>query len=240
MEDLEKRTVSWRRLTAEGMVIVASILLAFSIDAWWDSRGDSVQARALVTALSEDIATTGERFGEARAAYETVLESMERVLTYAEAGPLPESEWAQVDTVLSRVFYSINTFEPPMGAVETVLNSGRLDLFRDQELLGELTRWTSTIAELKALERAGADHFYQRLYPLLGESLNLQDLDKAIPWAVPWPHDPTEAAALITDRSFQNAIYMHYVLYHNIWAKLDGIEEAIGRISEMTDRELDR
>jgi len=238
MGDLKKQTVSWRRLAAEGAVIVVSILLAFGIEAWWDSRSDSVQARALVTALSKDFITTGERFSEAWAAYETVLGSMERILTYAEAGLVPESEWEQIDTLLSRVFYSINTFEPPMGAVETILNSGRLDLFRDQELLGELTRWTSTINEFKTLKRAGTDHFYQSLYPFFRESLNLQDLDKDIPWAVPWPHDPTEAAALIMDRSFQNAIYMHYVLYHNIGEKLHGIEEAIGHISEMTDREL--
>ena len=127
---------------------MASILLAFGIEAWWDSRGDAVQARALVVALSQDFGTTRRRFDATRFAYETVLKSTERVLTYAEAGPIPESQWPQVDTVLSRLFYSMATFEPPMGAVETILSSGRLDLFREQDLMGELTRWTSTLEDL--------------------------------------------------------------------------------------------
>ncbi|MDH5760363.1 MAG: hypothetical protein OEZ65_12310 [Gemmatimonadota bacterium] len=99
------------------------------------------------------------------------------------------------DTLLSQVFYSTNTFEPPMGTVETILGSGRLDLFRDEELLAELTSWTSTVGDLKALEGAGGDHFYDRVYPFPSHRLGLRDLDKAIPWSVPWRHDPTAAGA---------------------------------------------
>jgi hypothetical protein len=32
------RNVPWFRIAAEGAVVVASILLAFAIDAWWDER----------------------------------------------------------------------------------------------------------------------------------------------------------------------------------------------------------
>ena len=48
-----------KRLVAEGSVIVASILLAFAVDAWWTSRQESDEANELLTdfkgELSENI-----------------------------------------------------------------------------------------------------------------------------------------------------------------------------------------
>lgn len=228
----------WRRLLAEGFVIVASILLAFGIDAWWDSKNERDQATALAAALVRDFETTRQRFDEARQRYEIVLNSMEQILVLAENGPVPEAQWARVDTILSRVFYSMNTFDPPMGAVETILSSGRLDLFHDENLLAELTRWTSDVADLKTIEQAGSQHFFEHVYPVLAERLELQDLDKDIPWDVPWPHDPTRAGTLLSDREFRSVIYMHYVLYYNIVAKLDRIEATIRRVSAVAEREL--
>ena len=36
MPESARQTIRWRRLLTEGAVIVASILLAFAIDAWWE------------------------------------------------------------------------------------------------------------------------------------------------------------------------------------------------------------
>ena len=237
MVEEAKRHVSWRRSVAEGGVIVGSILIAFSIDAWWDSRADAVQERALLVALAQDFRTADERLDAAMQAHQTVLISMDRLLRYADAGHVPSLDRAQVDTVLSRVFWR-ETFDPPMGTVETILSSGRLDLFENGDLVGELTRWTSAVRNFNELETAGTNHFYQTLYPYLAANLSLRDLDKGIPWEVPWPHSPTPAADLVSDPAFQNVIYMHYVLYQNVVQAMPGLESAIHRIIQMTDQEL--
>jgi hypothetical protein len=36
----EIRTVPWKHIAVEAAAIVASILLAFAIDAWWDARAE--------------------------------------------------------------------------------------------------------------------------------------------------------------------------------------------------------
>ena len=228
---------NWKRFAVEGVVIVASILLAFGIQAWWDSRADAVQERALVSALEQDFRTARASFDSVKLAHQTVLTSMERLLIYTKSGSVPELERAQLDTVLSRVFYR-RTFDPPMGTVETILGSGRLDLFHNQDLVGELTRWTAAVQNFNELETSGTNHFYRTLYPYLSANLKLIDLDKGIPWDVPWPQDPTPAAGLVIDPAFQNVIYMHYVLYHNVVQAMPELEGAIDRIVEMTAREL--
>jgi hypothetical protein len=48
------RQAQWKRFLVEGVVILVSILLAFSIDAWWDSRIEQQREREqLVSMLAE-------------------------------------------------------------------------------------------------------------------------------------------------------------------------------------------
>jgi hypothetical protein len=47
--------IPWTRVLAEGAVIVVSILLAFSIDAWWEGRGESQRAEDYLTRLHADL-----------------------------------------------------------------------------------------------------------------------------------------------------------------------------------------
>jgi len=42
----ETEKIPWKRLVLEATAIVASILLAFAIDAWWDERQDRKEANA--------------------------------------------------------------------------------------------------------------------------------------------------------------------------------------------------
>ena len=47
----ETQKIPWKRLAVEAVAIVASILLAFSIDAWWDDLQQGKQTRTVLTDL---------------------------------------------------------------------------------------------------------------------------------------------------------------------------------------------
>ena len=234
-----KRDISWTRIFAEGGAILVSILLAFWIDAWWDDRSDAIQERSLLNALLQDFQAAQKEFERVSAGHHKVFGSMEQILYWAEAGSVPEEDRAIVDVFLSNVFYR-PTFDPPMGAVDTILSSGRLDLLRNATLITELTRWRSLVEDLKERENAAADHFFQTVYPYLSSNLNIQDLDKDIPYpgGVPWPQQPADAYLLVPNREFHNVIYVHWVLYWNVKTRLPKIEDTLERISELTASEL--
>ena len=237
---MNKRTsISWKRLSAEAAAIVGSILLAFWIDAWWDDQSDAKQERALLGALLQDFETARDEFGTTSAGHNKVFGSMEKILYWAESGSVREDEQAEVDVVLSNVFWT-PTFDPPMGAVDTILASGRLDLLSNTTLVTEVTRWKSLVEDLNEREAAAANHFYQTVYPYLSANLNIQDLDKDIPYpgGVPWPQQPANAYLLVPNRDFHNAIYVHWVLYWNVQTRLPKIADALDRIAELTALEL--
>ena len=49
------RDIPWPRILAEGAAIVVSILLAFSIQAWWEERQDHVEEAAILASLLPEL-----------------------------------------------------------------------------------------------------------------------------------------------------------------------------------------
>ena len=166
---------------------------------------------------------------------------MEQILYWAEAGSVPEDDRLEVDVRLRNVFYT-PTFDPPMGAVDTILASGRLDLLINANIVTELTRWSSMVEDLNQREDAAENHFYRTIYPYLSANLNIQDLDKDIPYpgGIPWRQQPANAYMLVPNRDFHNIIYVHWVLYWNVQTRLPNIEATLDRITELTMAELAR
>lgn len=50
-----KQAINWKKLALEGMVIVSSILLAFTIDAWWDNQREARDERIALQDLEEEL-----------------------------------------------------------------------------------------------------------------------------------------------------------------------------------------
>lgn len=231
--------IPWKRLSTEVVVIVGSILLAFWIDAWWDEQADRRQEKALLAALLQDFRIARDVFDKTVSGHDRVFSSMEKILYWAEQGLVPEEDIEGSDFTLGSVFWR-GKFQPPMGAVDTLLASGRLDLLSNPELVAELTRWKSVVDDLNSREIAAVNHFYEAVYPFLSKRLNIQDLDKGIPYpgGVPWPQQQADSHLLVSDREFHNIIYVHWVLHWNIDSELPGVDEALRTITRLTEIEL--
>ena len=80
--------VGWRRSALDAGVIVLSILLAFSIEAWWDTRLEKVQRVELLAHLHSDFSMTMGLLATSLEAHETLL-IHNRALQAAASGGAP-------------------------------------------------------------------------------------------------------------------------------------------------------
>ena len=62
----ESQDIPWRRIFAEGAAIVAGILLAFAIDAWWDDQVEIKEEQRLLAALANEFESNMNVLREAR------------------------------------------------------------------------------------------------------------------------------------------------------------------------------
>ena len=159
------------RLVAEGLVIVVSILLAFAIDAWWDSSQERSKEIAYLEQLEDDLENTLEnnaRFGSAAEATDRAVASL--VQAYYQAEPAP------VDSVSAwwgRMGWAV--VQPTLGTVEALVSTGDLTVIRDDELRAYLPNYLKSMMAFEDFEADGAQR-YQEAFRGLRRRVDLPSL----------------------------------------------------------------
>lgn len=110
---------SWRRWIIEGFVIVASILLAFAIDAGWSALEEGRQREALVRALRGDFEIAATALSRAQRLHEAGRDATGHLLVLTEAGAVDVGAQAAVDSLLALSLVGGDAV-PPTGTLETL------------------------------------------------------------------------------------------------------------------------
>lgn len=82
------RTIPWRRIAVEGIAIVASILLAFAIDAWWEDRQRAETEQVVLQTLLSDFRGKQVLLSDMNTFSEAIVESVEILLMAASSTEL--------------------------------------------------------------------------------------------------------------------------------------------------------
>ena len=109
------------KLWVEGAVIVASILLAFSIDAAWDSQRSRGEVDALVELLREDISQNIARLEVAQATVDDNVRRLTALLVLMEGGV----SFPPQDSVLTLIGATMTNspFQPITAAYDAAVGS---------------------------------------------------------------------------------------------------------------------
>ena len=167
------RKIPWPRIAVEGVAIVASILLAFSIDAWWANQVDSIEEKEILTALQREFETNLVTLEEQLSYREAVRASANLILTAA-AGKT-RLEPAELDRLLGDIVW-VGWVDLSTGALASLLQSGQLSLIKNQKLreqLAALPYWEGNTAKLEESELL---HLNADIYPFLSEHAYLPQI----------------------------------------------------------------
>ena len=217
------KALPWRRAVLEGLVIVASILLAFGIQAWWDELQEDEQRREVLSALAAS-ATAGR--DSVLSLIDSIEETQEAAATFFRTPPeelraVPRTELTPIMQSLARAFAG----DLSSGSLLGVTKSAEVTLVDDESLRALLYAWdlaetslnqvaansaTAELEVIRALSRHGA---IQRRYLLRVGADSLFDLSAA-------RSDPLVVEA-VTAVSFQRG------LYESILRRQIGLLEAI-------------
>jgi hypothetical protein len=139
-------SLPWKRLFAELTVIVAGVLIALAVDSWWERRQERNQAREYLEQLLVDVRATE---GRLRATIETEthrLEEVNSVIGGALQGPWPQADSLELPT-------GYDYFEPLMGTLTALIQSGDLRLVRNDSIRFELIAFSALIHETETILR---------------------------------------------------------------------------------------
>lgn len=141
--------LSVRRGLTEGLVILASILIAFWIDAWWDERQAAGMEGAMLEAVVEEMARNRASLGETVSRLEADLDRIDRFLRASEQALLAlpqDSVEAWLGALNGRA-----SFNGDLEATSMLLQTPALDSQESLAVRGRLGSWRNLIDEAELL-----------------------------------------------------------------------------------------
>ena len=158
------------RLAAEGVVVVASILIAFALDAWWAER-------QLEQEIAEDLAIVEYELAENIRLAQLTIDIMNEVVAanntiIATLEAQPDSAIVEVpDNTFFWGFFSNPTFDPSLGGTDAWIAAGRLAGIDSPELRQRLASVRGKVVDVREEQLVGRDISVFEIYPLIEDEI---------------------------------------------------------------------
>ena len=231
------RHIRGSRLLIEVLVVVASILIAFSLDAWWSKRAEGRTETAHLRALQSDFEQNVSRLKVHIEREERIADASRRLLLVAISPTTPSPE-DSVSNLLGQVFNS-GRFDPVMGAYEALVNSGGLAQVRDDSLRLALAGFASLTAG-RYYERFSDELYFDFVRAFTGQlgftaavvaSDSLAAADAAVV--------PLSQRELLRDPKFREHLALRYSAEIDVAGSYRGLLEMAERVLDLTRRALE-
>ena len=168
----ESETIPWKRLTAEGGAIVASILIAFAIDAWWQDRTERIIEVQYLQAIQEDLLSSLELLDEDEAAQQRQVGYLESLLLTDSDTPYSDELHRWVDDGL----FNVGTYQPQSSALRDLESSGQSQVIRNPDIRRILASARQRMDSLEIAQRDFQLAQQTLIDPFLVDNFNLSHL----------------------------------------------------------------
>ena len=153
-----------RTALRDAALIVVSILIAFSLDAWWDGQSRIAEEREALAALQAELAGSRTELDSVMSFNRSQVEQIDQILDHEGTG--------------LRALAGGMTFDPSLGAVEAIL-AGGLDLIVSPDLRAGIAAWPGVLREIEVDQRIMVDRFNELSDALVTQGLHI-DVSRSI------------------------------------------------------------
>jgi hypothetical protein len=158
------------KMLREATAVLAAILVAFGLDAWWDNRAAAVRRDELLSVISREFETAVIELDSLVALDERSVASLRSFIRASATGA----------PVVPRGIVSPATYKPAFGGLNTLLSSGGLADIDEVELQKALADWPARLEELDFDERHMLFAFNQAMLEMADRDLFLANPDLAV------------------------------------------------------------
>jgi len=159
--------LSWFRISAESLAIVASILLAFAIDALWNNYQLQQEEQEILKGLRDEFSRHVEAIQVARRRVTRNADAIDFLLSHQGESPETINEIAEVERAVFYASFSSPGLELQGGVRDALLDSGRLEIIGDTQLRRLLAEWAKVVERSESQAVATREFVMQSLMPHL-------------------------------------------------------------------------
>jgi hypothetical protein len=169
----EAQSIPWKRISVEAAAIVASILLAFAIDAWWDHRVEQEDLLEYLLAFEQELIESRKDIEVALVLSTGVLQTADEVflvLSDSELSSLPGTFAETIGNI-----YKIHSPDLNTGAYEDMVSSGNMRLIENQTLSDHIKQYMQSVSSVRYVNQVLWSSYYDLQVPFLKDYFVISD-----------------------------------------------------------------
>jgi hypothetical protein len=225
----ESQEIPWKRIFVEATAIVASILLAFAIDAWWQNRTDRLVEAQYLQAMRADLLRSLELLDENEATQRRQVGYLESLLLTD--GDTPYSD--ELRLWLDDGLFNVGTYQPQISALHELESSAQTQIIQNQDLRRALA---SVRQRMNGLENVQGDFQLSQqmlIDPFLVDNFDLSNL-------LPNRTASTETdLSMLGTRDFQSRVAFKISLRGEVSRSQRAVRSAFTEALELIETELE-
>lgn len=243
--------IPWPRIAVEGTAIVASILLAFSIDAWWSGKQQHEAEQIVLQNLLDDLQDKQELLAEMTRFSQAIVESAESLLRVA-AGSEDKPGDETLDRLIGDTWWESNEALWDSAPMNLLVSGGNLALVTNLRLVQELGALQVAVGRVRNHYRNDQKFHQEIMTPFIISHTSMAqinarmkhrpgDLENAFTFpgvGVINSHDHSE---LLSSVEFQNLLIAKMERQFDILKTgHPGVEKHLVEVISMLEEELDK
>ena len=224
----ESQEIPWKRIIVEATAIVASILIAFAIDAWWQNRTERIIEVQYLRALQEDLLSSLELLDEDEAVQQRQVGYLNSLLSTDSDTPYSDELRRWIDDGL----FNVGTYQPQSSALRDLESSGQTQIIRNPEIRRALASVRQRMNSLEITQRDFQLSQQTLIDPFLVDNFNLSHLmlDGTV-------NNETDLSILGTS-DFQSRVAFKISLRRVVTESQSEVREAFEEALELIETEL--
>ena len=231
------RTLPWAKFGFEGVLIVVSILAAFWIDSWRADRQLAVEEQELLRQLKAEFEVNLDLLAERRSRHAATQAAARSLLSVT--GPNPDTAGLHSENFRQDLLKMVMwwTFDPRMGVLNGIIQSGKLAIIGSDSLRTNLASWPARLQDLTEDELFLAGYAKDAIHPILRATTamrNYQFLRTVGPSAF-----PDNFEELLGNRAFENVVIQKLGMTEEILDDYDDIGAQIDSALALIEKEID-
>ncbi len=231
------KKLPWARFGFESVLIIVSILAALGIDSWLSARQLAAEERLLLEQLKTEFELNSQHLNERRGQQEELIQAARKLLDFT--GPESSDSRYDIDSIEEDMFSLVLwwTYDPQMGVLNGIIQSGKLGVISSTELQSTLASWPAVVRDLAEDEAIAVEHTGRFVSEILNTQIAMRNVSD--PAGVGRSHFPGEIEKLLSNRDFENGVLGKLNLTWVALNEYDKVRDYLDDVLSQIDQQLE-